>query len=338
MLNFKNSLLAATMLLAVPQLAQAQNISGVYLGVGAGLNFMEDQHIKASSLPPPVGGVAMVFQPGWAGVGSVGYGFGNGFRVELEGNYRTNHLRGQYPVSTSSHSDEEKYGAMFNVLYDFNMAGTSLDTYSITPYLGLGAGLMHNSWEGVTIQDGAGRVHINNSVNDFAFQGIAGLAFPITSVPGLAVTLEYRLVDEPRSRNYTSLYTSPDGNFGFNSKVLGDINHSALIGVRYAFDTVVQAAPAPAPAPAPPAPLAVTTAVWVGVGGAPPACIFAREGPTVVSTSETQTHGRVEGSSPPRGLSPQEKARAGWRSPWTSLAAVSGAAVGLYALSPLPTP
>ncbi len=249
MLNFKNSLLAATMLLAVPQLAQAQNISGVYLGVGAGLNFMEDQHIKASSLPPPVGGVAMVFQPGWAGVGSVGYGFGNGFRVELEGNYRTNHLRGQYPVSTSSHSDEEKYGAMFNVLYDFNMAGTSLDSYSITPYLGLGAGLMHNSWEGVTIQDGAGRVHINNSVNDFAFQGIAGLAFPITSVPGLAVTLEYRLVDEPRSRNYTSLYTSPDGNFGFNSKVLGDINHSALIGVRYAFDTVVQAAPAPAPAP-----------------------------------------------------------------------------------------
>ncbi len=248
MMNYKGALLTATMLLAVPQLAQAQNISGVYFGAGGGLNFMEDQHIKANSLPPPVGGVAMVFQPGWGAVASVGYGFGNGFRMELEGNYRTNHPRSQFPVSASSSSAEEKYGAMFNVLYDFDLSGTSGGAYGISPYLGLGGGLMHNTWSGITIQDGLGKVRINNSQNGMAFQGIAGLAYNIAEVPGLAVTLEYRLVDEPFNRNYASFYTGPTRTGAYNSKVLGDINHSALIGLRYALFTP-PAAPAPVAAP-----------------------------------------------------------------------------------------
>ena len=29
---------------------------------------------------------------GWVGVGSIGYGFGNGLRLEVEGNYRENDL------------------------------------------------------------------------------------------------------------------------------------------------------------------------------------------------------------------------------------------------------
>jgi len=253
MSNLKNALMAATLLLAVPHIATAQPITGLYMGGGGGLNFMEDQHIKASSLPAPFGGVAMVFQPGWAGVASVGYGFGNGFRIELEGNYRSNHPRSQYPVRATSSAAEEKYGSMFNVLYDFNLAGTGTDTYGVTPYLGIGAGLMHNSWSGVTIRNSTGNVKISNSVNDMAFQGIAGLAYPVSSVPGLSVTMEYRVVDEPRSRNYSSLYVGPNGNSSFNSKVSGDLNHSALIGLRYALNTPV--APSVAPAAAPPAPM-----------------------------------------------------------------------------------
>ena len=247
MLNFKNTLLAATMLLAVPQLAQAQPISGVYLGAGAGINFLQAQSINAASLPHPVQGAQTSYQDGWAGVGSVGYGFGNGVRVEVEGNYRTNNLRKNAEIFGSSSSSEDKYGAMLNVLYDFDISGQGFDTYGISPYLGLGAGWQHSKWNNTGIQDAFGQVHVNSGIDSAAYQAIAGLAFPISAVPGLALTAEYRVIDAPGSGKYDSLYSSPHTSFGTQTKAGNDFNQTALIGVRYALYTVVQAAPAPVP-------------------------------------------------------------------------------------------
>ncbi len=51
-----------------------------------------------------------------------------------------------------------------------------------------------------------------------------------------------RLVDEATSRKYASLYTVSGKNYATQSKVSGDMNHSILIGVRYALKT-----PQPAP-------------------------------------------------------------------------------------------
>ena len=158
MFNFKNSLLAATVLLAIPQIAQAQPITGIYIGAGGGFNFLDSEHIRASSMPVPVGGVHTSYQPGWAALGSVGYGFGNGFRVEVEGNYRTNHLRSNTMISGRSSSSEDKYGAMLNALYDFNTMDVGMDGVGISPYLGLGAGWAHNKWNNTTVQDAGGRI------------------------------------------------------------------------------------------------------------------------------------------------------------------------------------
>jgi OOP family OmpA-OmpF porin len=82
----------------------------------------------------------------------------------------------------------------------------------------------------------AGFPFITNVVDDrrqFAYQGIAGLAVPIPGVPGLAITAEYRYFATLDAR--------------FRGRVVGDglnqslrtktdnQNHSALLGIRFAF-------------------------------------------------------------------------------------------------------
>ena len=249
MFNFKNSLLAATVLLAIPQIAQAQPITGIYIGAGGGFNFLDSEHIRASSMPVPVGGVHTSYQPGWAALGSVGYGFGNGFRVEVEGNYRTNHLRSNTMISGRSSSSEDKYGAMLNALYDFNTMDVGMDGVGISPYLGLGAGWAHNKWNNTTVQDAGGRIGINNGMDTAAYQGIAGLAFPIAAVPGLAITAEYRLIDTPGSRKYDSLYTRAGFSSSGQTTASRDLNQSAMLGLRYALNSPAAAAPEAAPPP-----------------------------------------------------------------------------------------
>src|SRR3954469_24960089 len=88
-------LLAATVLAAPVALATgaaAQPITGLYIGAGAGANFMEQQQTRLGLTSP---GAALVygrssFDTGLAALGSVGWGFGNGLRLEVEGNYRHN--------------------------------------------------------------------------------------------------------------------------------------------------------------------------------------------------------------------------------------------------------
>src|SRR4051812_2632342 len=80
-MNLKKALLAATVL-ALPVAAQAQPVSGLYVGAGAGLNFHQDAKGNNGRIRfDDVGGV---------GLASIGWGFGNGLRAEVEGNYRQN--------------------------------------------------------------------------------------------------------------------------------------------------------------------------------------------------------------------------------------------------------
>jgi outer membrane protein OmpA-like peptidoglycan-associated protein len=173
-------------------------------------------------------------------------GFGNGARVEVEGNYRTNHLRSAYPVSGSNSSAQEAYGVMFNALYDFDLRNTGWDVAGMMPYLGLGVGWVHTNWDKVTIASGNGRVRINSGDDNFGVQGIVGVAFPVQAVPGLAVTAEYRLIDEPTNRDYRSLYQVNGASYSSTTRVSSDINQSLLIGLRLALNTPQPAAAATA--------------------------------------------------------------------------------------------
>lgn len=257
-MNLRNSLLAAT-ILALPLAAQAQPVSGIYIGAGAGANW----RAQISETGANGGRLAIGSEVGFVGVGSVGYGFGNGLRAEIEGNYRSNAIgtttvRGPNGVTLGSSSGRlSTYGGMVNVLYDFNLA--SLGLPSISPYLGGGIGYAGNEVSRI-----AGRgtgANLANSVNvtadggGFAYQGIAGLAFGLGQfVPGLAITTEYRYFATTSSElrvNFNNGTTVSRTNYTPNNE-----NHSALIGLRYAFGV----APAPVVAVAPPAPAPRTVA------------------------------------------------------------------------------
>ena len=251
-MSLRKALLAATML-TLPVAAQAQPmdtrvppVSGLYVGAGAGFNV---RHVSDSR------GIRIVSDnPGFAGVGSIGWGFGNGLRAEIEGNYRDNSVdklttvRGAPPVRSSSgyiHS----YGAMGNVLFDVNIPYVPLATY-----FGVGAGYIWNEIENSRFTRGATTYRIDDIGGNFAYQAIAGTAFNIAAVPGLAITLEYRFLGtlEPKL-SIDRIGGPPRNDIGPGFKP-DNYNHSALLGVRYNFG---QARPMPAaeqpPAPPPPA-------------------------------------------------------------------------------------
>ncbi|MBN9561695.1 MAG: OmpA family protein [Alphaproteobacteria bacterium] len=274
-MNFRSALLAATVLaaplaalLAAPTAANAQSqpISGLYVGAGAGVNFMQDLDINSrftgATLPNGANlvGNRLSFNPGFVGLGSIGWGFGNGLRAELEGSYRNNSVDKFTNNGISNRSaphaggTEQKYGPMVNVLYDFNMVPY------VAPYVGVGVGYQWAEWSNVRSFDNFGNQFTSNKTEgSFAVQAILGAAIPIPQVPGLALTAEYRFMALTGGRNYDGSFVTygslapagiPAGLYHGQARAQTDYNHSILLGVRYAFNAApppVVAAPAPAP-------------------------------------------------------------------------------------------
>ena len=186
-MNLRNALLAAAVV-AAPILGasavQAQALNGVYIGAGAGINWMAETGVNPGSAKATSDGV------GFVGLGSIGYGFGNGVRVELEGNYR------YQPVKIGALKGHgSSYGPMVNALFDFD-AGLGF-----TPYVGAGVGYQ---WGDINV---GGRA---NGKGTWAAQGILGAAFPIADVPGLAVTAEARVLGTLEKVRYGNAGGSTD--------------------------------------------------------------------------------------------------------------------------------
>jgi outer membrane protein OmpA-like peptidoglycan-associated protein len=175
---------------------------------------------------------------------SVGYGLGNGLRLELEGFYSYNSFTGPTDAGFAAGGHEQKYGPMVNVLYDF----VGLTPY-VQPYIGAGAGYLWATENNLHI----GTVHASNQTEgDFAYQAIVGAALPIASAPGLALTADYRFVGLTGSRTYSGTPV--------NIKLDSNHNNVVMIGFRYAFG---QAPPPVAPAPAVVAPSPVSRSYLV---------------------------------------------------------------------------
>ncbi len=254
-MKLRSALLAATVLVA-PVAAKAQAINGLYIGAGAGANLMQDETVKNVSLPQrsirstPFSGSKVELDTGFVGVASVGYGLGNGLRFELEGGYRTNKFNKAKngAASVSAGGDEQKYSAMFNVLYDFDLTSLGIP---LLPYVGVGGGYVWAQDRNARFYGNTGplagfpagissQLRTNESRGAPAYQGIVGAAFPIAAVPGLALTLEYRFLGlaENRTYNYQYLQSAPAPGLSTRARVKFDdnYNHSIMAGVRYAFN------------------------------------------------------------------------------------------------------
>lgn len=251
-MKLRSALVAATML-ALPVAANAQAVKGIYVGAGAGVNIMQQESLTGVGVAGlgslGVSGVDFGTTVGPAAVLSLGYGFGNGLRAEIEASYRYNTLQSPTGLGAGSTggAKEQKFGGMVNVLYDF----VGLSTM-VQPYVGAGVG-----YQAVNMQNGyaanpLGRVIVGNSTQGaFAYQAILGAAFPIHSVPGLALTAEYRFMGLAGERSYSSRAVSSTGVIVNGSvKFNENFNHSALVGIRYNFGQAPVAPPAPAAAPA----------------------------------------------------------------------------------------
>jgi OmpA-OmpF porin, OOP family len=266
-MKLRSALLAATVL-AAPVAAKAEAISGLYIGAGAGANFLQEQDVKSVGFPNfgipqtnlRTGGLNKAkFDVGPVGVVSVGYGLGNGLRLEIEGSYRSNKFNkigGGGLGFNNAGGDERKYGGMLNVLYDFdpNVLGLGFFPAAISPYVGVGAGYVWAQHQNVRFSGNPGPVagfpggyqelaRTNQGQGAFAYQAIAGVAFPIGAVPGLAITTEYRFLGMQGERDYNYQYFAPGVSTRAKVRFNEEYNHSVMVGVRYAFN----AAPPPPP-------------------------------------------------------------------------------------------
>ena len=98
MMSLRKALMAAT-ILSLPLAAQAQPITGLYVGAGAGANWVQSTTNNVDSdsstrvrLGLPNDSLKAKYELGWGGVASIGWGFGNGLRLEAEGSYRENDI------------------------------------------------------------------------------------------------------------------------------------------------------------------------------------------------------------------------------------------------------
>ncbi|MBX9752737.1 MAG: OmpA family protein [Roseococcus sp.] len=267
--------LACTPLLAQAQpmgffdnfrLAPQQTVTGLYIGAGAGVNFSENSDLRSNNtLAAGLAAAGVrgrgeaIFEPGFVGVGSIGWGFGNGFRIEAEGNYRQNEVekiggfQGAGLRNTAS-GTQSSYGVMGNLIYDFRIPNVPW----FVPYIGGGVGYVWREWDGVSASTVGGATIRSRAIEGtFAYQAIGGAAFPVASVPGLAVTAEYRyFASQPVDFNARVIGPNGAGLAGGQLRA-SDANHSVMVGLRYAFN---QPRPAPAPQPvAAPAPAPART-------------------------------------------------------------------------------
>ncbi len=254
-MRMRNLLLASTVLAAsATGAARADTITGPYISLGGGYNILMDEGVHFAPTSDATGG-HYSWSDGATGQASIGYGLGNGLRIELEGDYLYSSVRelggASSPGSTTGR--QESYGALVNVLYDLDLTSYGINTYGVTPYVGVGAGY---NWTHLSPLStvGAGSVdRVGGTNGNFAYQGIIGVAYPF-GIPGLAATLEYRFLGDINQQAYSVTHDQPFGVNKGNADFTDSFNHTFLVGLRYALYQ-----PAPPPPPAPPQQAAVPT-------------------------------------------------------------------------------
>ena len=85
----------------MPITVMAQPITGLYVGAGGGLNAPQDPRVTNYGNGFPAGRATLKEGYGYNAELAIGYGIGNGFRFEIEGDYMHDGVR-QYglPIPT----------------------------------------------------------------------------------------------------------------------------------------------------------------------------------------------------------------------------------------------
>jgi opacity protein-like surface antigen len=244
-------------MMIAPTLAAAQPVQGLYVGGNVGANF-------SGSLLASRDSTEIYTSAGPLGLASLGWGFGNGLRAEIEGSYRSNDIGGITTLRTNGlmvplanpTGSAATYAAMANIAYDLPLG------LPVQPYIGAGLGYGRLDLGNA---GGTGRAifHLpeNNtfigpaavsfgSAGALAYQAIAGASLPLKGLPGLEMTFEYRFfgtarTDVPVARVSTAIGDTVNGRIPSSTTRNGFavLDNSLVVGVRYAFDAPPPTAP-----------------------------------------------------------------------------------------------
>ena len=233
-----------------------QPIDGLYIGAGFGVNLVPSPNPDAPMTGlagQRAGGQTVRIREltGIAGNLAIGWGFGQGLRVELEGNGRGNAVNnGQVGKSQLSRTGGRGMGFstsgfMVNALYDIQALRFDLGV-PVTPYLGAGLGVASVSPTRFDLSTARGEaLRLSGAQSLIAYQAIIGLAWELDRLtPGLALTTEYRFLGTPQP-SFRASYTPPGGSAAAGSLRMTNTNSSLLIGLRYAFNAPARPAQAP---------------------------------------------------------------------------------------------
>lgn len=245
-------LLSVAALAALPIVARAQPIEGLYVSAGAGLHAPQNTGVSRDHYIIGGSHLRLEQSPGFELLGSIGYALGNGARFEIEGDFNQNSLSAiaRLPVPTTASGTIRHYGAMANALFDMDIGLPWL-----YPYIGAGIGYQQTSAVNVavTVPGGPLAYRTSESHGAFAAQAIVGLSFPVPNMPGLSITPEYRFMDILGGEKFKG---TANGFTPANIQLHNQFDHNFIVGVRYAFDVPAPTMPAATPA-AVPAPAAV---------------------------------------------------------------------------------
>ena len=252
-------------------LARAQPISGPYVHLGGGVDLLQNEDVKPSGFGPTQRDYT--FDPGGAAFAAIGYGLGNGLRLEAEGSYSYSRVHGvelpsQYEIERGG-GHQQQYGGFGNVLYDLRLR------LPVTPYFGVGAGYREIELDQINSGLFGGPTgHLPAETRgNFAYQGIVGAAIA-TPIRGLSLTIEYRLIGvlspDAYYRGTNTQYVPTFRNSSFSGyrevqtaehATFNNIfNHEILVGLRYSFGRAPPPPHSPAPLPiAVPAPAPART-------------------------------------------------------------------------------
>jgi OOP family OmpA-OmpF porin len=249
-MRFRAAMLTTAFLAtAVAAPAMAQPLTGFYIGAGAGLHAPQTPGMSPSGTAYGTGLVQLNEAYGFNGNGAVGYGLGNGFRFEIEGDFMQSDVRrvGGIPFVTSGSGSVRTWGVMTNAMFDMDIGVPWL-----FPYIGVGAGYQWTKLNSLAItqQGGTFASLTDGQMGAFAGQAIFGASFPIPNMPGLSVTVDYRFMDILGGAKYDGVLTQGGISSASTLQMHNQFNNDVVFGVRYAFNVPRPPAPAMEPTPA----------------------------------------------------------------------------------------
>lgn len=209
---------------------------GPYIGIAGTLSLFEDIDGHA----PALGASAVEhFKPGVFGGIVAGWGFSNGFAVDILGlySYSEADYLGGIPIDSDQWGSQKSYGFMIEGYKAFDLSQYDVDW--VKPYVGVGVGALWTSIDApIKFEDG--------SINEFggdigptlAWEIILGAAFPVKSVPGLSILADYRFIGLHDPDDFEHTFKPAGGGPDISGSVTPQDNilgHLFLVGATYAF-------------------------------------------------------------------------------------------------------